>query len=343
VNNGYVSIRDRKVNCGAMEITQLEFFLMVVEQGSFSKAALRVYRTQPAVSIAIRRLEEEIGAPLFDRSQKTPTLTEAGELVYDYARRILALRDQAQNVVAELRSLKRGRVRIGANESTSLYILPHLILEYREQHPNVKVEIFRQVSERLPREVLDRNVNFALLAFEPVDRDLESFPILQDELVLIMSPDDPLAKRESLKIEELGDQSFVAHNVKTASRNKVVETFEQHHTPLNITLELATVETIKRFVQLKIGLAFVPRMCVAEELERGTLVTVPVPELSYFRTLWVTHRRNVTHSHAAAAFLEVLRERARTAHLGAEVQEQGRDKKSKSADSADSTEGGCEL
>ena len=294
----------------SMELTQLEFFLMVVEQGSFSKAAVRVYRTQPAVSIAIRRLEEEIGAPLFDRSQKTPTLTDAGELVYDYARRILALRDQAQDVVSELRSLERGRVRIGANESTSLYILPHLILQYREQHPNVKVEIFRQVSERLPREVLDRSVDFALLAFEPVDTDLESFPILQDELVLIMNPDDPLAKRESLKIEELGERSFVAHNVKTASRHKVIEAFEQHHTPLNITLELATVETIKRFVQLKIGLAFVPRMCVAEELERGTLATVPVPELSYFRTLWVTHRRNITLSHAAAAFLEVLRERA---------------------------------
>jgi DNA-binding transcriptional LysR family regulator len=296
-----------------MELTQLEFFIMVVEQGSFSKAAVRVYRTQPAVSIAIRRLEEEIGAPLLDRSQKTPTLTDAGELVYDYAQRILMLRDQAQNVVSELRALERGRVRIGANESTSLYILPHLILEYRAQHPNVKVEIFRYVSERLPREVLDRNVDFAVLAFEPTDGDLESFPILQDELVLIMSPDDPLAKRESLKIEELGEQSFVAHNVKTSSRHKVIETFAQHHTPLNITIELATVETIKRFVQLKIGLAFVPRMCVAEELERGTLATVPVPELSYFRTLWVTHRRHTSLSHAAAAFLEVLHQHASTA------------------------------
>src|SRR5882672_414368 len=296
-----------------MELTQLEFFLMVVEQGSFSKAAVRVYRTQPAVSIAIRRLEEEIGAPLLDRSQKTPTLTDAGELVYDYAKRILALRDQAQNVVSELRSLERGRVRIGANESTSLYLLPHLILEYRERHPNVKVEIFRHVSERLPREVLDRNVDFAVLAFEPVDDDLESFPILQDRLVLIMSPDHPLAKRESVKIKELGEESFLAHNVQTASRHKVIETFAQHHTPLNITLELATVETIKRFVQLKIGLAFVPRMCVAEELERGTLATVPVPELSYFRTLWVTHRRNTSLSHAAAAFLAVLHQHASTA------------------------------
>src|SRR5436190_7297071 len=215
-----------------MELTQLEFFLMVVEQGSFSKAAVRVYRTQPAVSIAIRRLEEEIGAALFGRSQKTPVLTEVGELVHDYAKRMLALRSQAQDAVAELKSLQRGIVRIGANESTSLYLLPHLILDYRARHPDVKVEIFRHTSEHLPREVLDRNVDFALLAFEPVDTDLESFPILQDELVLIMNPDDPLAKRGSLKIEELGERSFVAHNVKTASRHKVIETFEQHHTPL---------------------------------------------------------------------------------------------------------------
>lgn len=290
-----------------MELTQLEFFITVVEEGSFSKAATRVFRTQPAVSIAIRRLEEEVGAPLFERSQKTPTLTEVGEMVYDYAKRMLALRDQARETVAELRELKRGRVRIGANESTSLYLLPHLILQYREQHPNVKVEIYRHVSERLPREVLDRNVDFALLAFEPEDSSLESFPILRDELVLIMHPEHELAQRDSVTIKELGKESFLAHNVKTASRFKVIEVFAQHHTPLNITLELATVETIKRFVQLKIGLAFVPRMCVSEELERGTLATIRVSGLTYHRTLWATHRRQMTFSHAAAAFLEVLR------------------------------------
>jgi DNA-binding transcriptional LysR family regulator len=294
-----------------MEFSQLEFFVTVVEEGSFSKAALRVYRTQPAVSIAIRRLEEEIGAPLFERSQKTPVLTDAGELLYDYAKRILSLRDQAFNVVAELKSLQLGRVRIGANESTSLYLLPHLILEYRALHPNVLVEIFRQSSERLPREVLDRNVDFAVMAFEPVDGDLESFPVSQDELVLITHPEHYLAKRESVTVEELGNQPFLAHNVKTGSRYKVMETFAQHHTPLNITLELATVETIKRFVQLKIGLAFVPRMCVAEELDRGSLVSVPVNDLSYVRTLWVTHRRGMTFSHAAAAFLTILHDHAR--------------------------------
>ena len=294
-----------------MEMTQLEFFLQVIAEGSFSKAADAVGRTQPAVSIAVRRLEEEVGAQLFDRSQKTPTLTEAGAVIQDYARRILALRDQARGAVSELRTLRRGLVRVGANESTSLYLLPQIILAFRERHPEVKVEIYRHVSEHLPREVLARNVDFAVLAFEPVDRDLESFCVLRDELALILHPTHPLASRDEVTIEELGGEPFLAHNVRTGSRNKVVETFAEHHTPLNITLELATVETIKRFVQLNVGLAFVPRMCVREELERRTLASVPVRGLSYTRTLWVAHGRNATHSHAAAAFLAVLRQHAR--------------------------------
>jgi DNA-binding transcriptional LysR family regulator len=294
-----------------MEMTQLEFFLQVIAEGSFSKAADAVGRTQPAVSIAIRRLEEEVGAPLFDRSQKTPTLTETGAVIQDYARRILALRDQARGAVSELRALRRGLVRVGANESTSLYLLPQVILAFRERHPEVKVEIYRHVSERLPREVIQGNVDFAVLAFEPADRDLESFCVLRDELALILNPAHPLAARDEVTIEELGGEPFLAHNVRTGSRNKVVEAFAEHHTPLNITLELATVETIKRFVQLNVGLAFVPRMCVREELERGTLASVPVRGLSHTRTLWVTHRRNATHSHAASAFLSALRRHAR--------------------------------
>src|ERR1044072_9565712 len=101
-----------------MEMTQLELFLQVIAEGSFSKAADAVSRTQPAVSIAIRRLEEEVGAPLFDRSQKTPTLTEAGVAIQDYAQRILTLRDQARGAVAELRELKRGLGPLGAKERT---------------------------------------------------------------------------------------------------------------------------------------------------------------------------------------------------------------------------------
>src|SRR6185503_20094468 len=174
-------------------------------------------------------------------------------------------RDQVGQAIGELQSMKRGRVRVGANESTSLYLLPELILTFRERYPDVKVEIFRQVSSRLPRELLDRTIDFGLMAFEPIDRELESFPVLKDELVLIMSPKHPLAGRPSVKVKELANEPFVAHNVNSGSRVKVIEAFARQHTPLNITLELATIETIKRFVQKRVGLAFVPRMCVREE------------------------------------------------------------------------------
>ena len=293
-----------------MEMGQLEYFSRVVQEKSFSKAADKVFRTQPAVSIAIRRLEEEIGLALLDRTQKAPVLTEAGQIVYDYAQRILALRDQVSEAIAEMQSLKRGRIRVGANESTSLYLLPELILRYREQHPEVKVEIFRHVSSRLPREVLERSIDFALTASEPADRDIEAFPLLKDELVLIMSPKHPLAGRSSVKIKELGKESFIAHNVKSGSRVKVIEAFARQHTSLNISLELATIETIKRFVQKRVGLAFVPRMCVREELDRGVLVSVPVRGLTHNRTLWAAHRRGANFSPAAAAFLQLLRSRA---------------------------------
>ena len=288
-------------------MAQLEYFTRVVQEKGFSKAASRVFRTQPAVSIAIRRLEEEIGSPLLDRSQKVPVLTEAGQVVFDYAQRILGLRDEVGQAIQDLQNLKSGRVRVGANESTSLYLLPELILTFREKYPDVKVEISRQVSSRLPRELLDRTIDFGLMAFEPVDRELESFPVLKDELILIMSPKHPLASRPSVKVKDLANEPFVAHNVNSGSRAKVIETFARQHTPLNITLELATIETIKRFVQKRVGLAFVPRMCVREELARGVLVSVPVRGLTHNRTLWAAHRRGTNLSPAGTAFLNLLR------------------------------------
>ncbi|HEX5883479.1 MAG TPA: LysR substrate-binding domain-containing protein [Pyrinomonadaceae bacterium] len=297
-----------------MEMAQLEYFMRVVQEKGFSKAASRVFRTQPAVSIAIRRLEEEIGLPLLERSQKVPVLTEAGQVVFDYAQRILGLRDEVGQAIRDLQHLKSGRVRVGANESTSLYLLPELILTFRQQYPDVKVEISRQVSSRLPRELLDRTIDFGLMAFEPVDRELEAFPVLTDELVLIMSPKHSLAGRSSVKVKELGGEPFVAHNVNSGSRVKVIETFARQHTPLNITLELATIETIKRFVQKRVGLAFVPRMCVREELTRGVLVSVPVRGLTHTRTLWAAHRRGTPLSPAATAFLNLLRKHTQDAN-----------------------------
>ena len=289
-----------------MELMQLEMFVAMVEEGSFHKAAERVFRTQPALSMAIRKLEEEIGGPVFDRSNRTQyVLTDTGEALYDYARRLLSLRDEALTSLKELQSLQAGRIRIGANESTSLYLLPKLILAFREQCPNIKIEVFRQVSKKLPLELRQRNLDIALLSFKPDDRELEATPLMQDTLALIASPAHRLSSETSVRIGDLGVESFVAHNVHSPSREKVIGTFRDRGTPLNITIEIATIETIKKFVAMNLGLAFVPLMCVQEEVTRKELVVIPVEDFHHERSLWLVRRRGDGQSHAARAFIEL--------------------------------------
>jgi len=290
-----------------MEFAQLEALVIIAQERSFSRAAERLARTQPAISIAIKKLEEEIGVPLLDRARKNIALTDAGEVMFEYAQKIINLRSEATNSIKELRQLHHGKVTVGANESTSLYFLPNIILAYRQQHPHIKVEVYRTFSEQLPRLVKEHRLDFALLAYEPHDSQLESFLVLHDEVVLIMNPQHRLAKKTKVTVQELGEESFLAHNVKSPAREKVIQFFRDHQVPLNISIELATIETIKRFVEMDLGVAFAPRMCVQEEIRTGKLVTVPVQGLEIKRTLRVVYLRDRVLSQAAAAFLQLVK------------------------------------
>jgi DNA-binding transcriptional LysR family regulator len=307
-----------------MELMQLEMFVAMVEEESFHKAAERVLRTQPAVSMALRKLEQEIGSLLFDRSNRNACVpTDTGEVLYDYAKRLLNLRDEALATLEQLQNLKSGRIRIGANESTSLYVLPNLILAFRKQYPEIKIEVFRQLSARLPNDLRQRNLDLALLSFVPEDSDLEATPIMRDELVLILGPQHHLADRKLVHIRELGAESFIAHNVRSPSREKVIEAFRRFQTPLNITIEIATIETIKRFVAMNLGVAFVPLMCVREDLDRGELKVIPVEGFRHERTLWVVRRRTEAHSHAAQAFMGVIEPLAKKLRCAQQTAETG--------------------
>lgn len=290
-----------------MEFAQLEAFIAIAQEQSFSRAAERLARTQPAISIAIKKLEDEVGAPLLDRTRNHIGLTEAGTILFEYAQKIVHLRSEAAEAIKELRQLHRGKVTVGANESMSLYFLPNVILAYRQQYPQIKVEVYRTFSEQLPRLLKEHRVDLALLAYDPQDRQLESFVVKRDELVLIMSPRHRLANKTKVTVQELGQESFLAHNVKSPTRDKVIQFFRDHQVPLNISIELATIETIKRFVELDLGLALVPRMCVEEEIRTGRLATVPVQGLKIKRTLRVAYLRDRILSHAAAAFLHLVK------------------------------------
>jgi DNA-binding transcriptional LysR family regulator len=286
---------------------QLEMLVAAVEEGSLHKAAERVFRTQPAVTMALRKLEDELGAPLFDRSNRAEaTLTETGKVFYEYAKRLLGLRNEALAAVADVHGLRRGSVRIGANEITNLYLLPKLILAFRQQHPDIRIEVARQLSTRLPQELRERNLDLAILSFLPEGGDFEAKPIMRDGLALIVSPEHRFAGRDQVFVPDLGAEAFIVPKGSSGSRRTLVDVFKSFQTPLNVAIENSSFEAIKKLVAVNAGVAFVPRMCLQEELARGELVIVPVEGFPHERTLWVVRRRSDAHSHAAQAFFTIV-------------------------------------
>lgn len=288
-----------------MELHELEVFLTVARERSFSRAARLVFRTQPAISAAVRRLEEELGEQLFDRSSKSPALTDAGELLLGYAERLLNLRAEVRPALAELRHLQHGRVRVGANETGALYLLPQ-IARYRALYPKIRVEVVRSLSRHVPEELRKRNLDLGILSYRPADSGLSSAVVYQDRLCFIVHPSHRLARRRRIPLQELGKEIFAAHNIPSPYRERVLRTFEKRRVPLHMDIELPTVEAIKRFVQMGQAVALIPRMCCEEELAKRTVVEVEVPELHIERTLRVVFRCGDPLSHAARAFLEVL-------------------------------------
>jgi DNA-binding transcriptional LysR family regulator len=290
-----------------MEFMQLEMFVTVVDESSVVRAAERVHRTQPAVSIALRKLEDEIGTPLFDKSNRQDIkLTEAGELLYEYAMRLITLRNEAVTAIDDLNNLRMGKLRVGANESVSLYLLPTITSCFQKNYPNVKIEVQCHNSDNLLQDLKERKLDIALLSHLPEDNEYDATPIMHDELVLITSREHHLAHQENVCIKELGDESFIAEDVCSPWRRKFVEAFKKRQTPLNIIVDNAPIETIKKMVEMNLGVGFVPLMCVQEEVERGKLALVTLKDFHQERTLWAVQRRRAVHSFAAKTFMRVV-------------------------------------
>lgn len=287
-----------------MDFFQLETFLAVVQSGSFSGAAKIVHRTQPAVSQIVRKLEDEVGEPLLDRSSRDGRLTDAGRVLQEYAQKMLNLRTEARASLKELGQFQRGTLTIAANEFTSLYLLD-VLEEFRRFSPMIKVAVQRALASSIATQVADHTVELGVLSFRPESSSLQSVVVFRDELVLVMPPAHPLAGSKSVSIRQLGAESFVAHNVVSPYRLKVLEAFKKHKTPLNMDVEMPTIESIKRFVAAGNGVALVPHISVAPELGRGELVSVPVQELKLERKLRIVYRKGGQLSHAARAFLKV--------------------------------------
>jgi DNA-binding transcriptional LysR family regulator len=289
-----------------MEFYPLKVFLMVAGEKSFSRAAEKLLRTQPAVSLAIQKLESDLQEKLIDRSGKELLLTDAGRIVHDYARRFENLEADLENALAELRDNSAGRLVVGANESTSLYLLGH-IERYRRLYPKVKVQVRRSLSSQIPSQLIDGELELGVISYDPEDDRLLSRVIYTDHLAFVVSPQHRFADRDEVSINELGMETFIAHNVLSPYRAVVLKEFQRHKVPLNMDVEMPTVETIRKMVQRNEGVAFLPHMCVDQDVEQNVLREIKVKELSVDRKIRLVCPAKRSLSHAARAFLELVR------------------------------------
>jgi len=263
-----------------MDLFQLETFLAVAREGSFSRAAKKLFRTQPAVSQTVRKLEVELGEPLFDRSSRDGVLTDAGRVLETYALRLLNTRNEALVALDDLRQMLKGKLSVSANEFTCLYLLP-VLDEFRHLYPMIKVAVQRSLASHISDELINHSTELGVLTFRPEDSLLRSIVVYRDDIAFVVPPQHPLASAEEVTIRQLGTEWFVAHNVPSPYREKVVEAFLRQHVPLQTPVELPTIEAIKKFVGMSKGVALIPSICVETEVARGELVRVPVRDLHF--------------------------------------------------------------
>jgi DNA-binding transcriptional LysR family regulator len=291
-----------------MDLASLQVFQAVVRERSFSRAAEKLYRTQPAVSISIRKLEEWVGQPLFVRGSGAKMLTDAGMLLVEYADRMLNLREEIRKGMKELRGLERGQLSIGVNESSIHALLPALD-RYRRLHPGVHIRVQRVFSRDVPRELLSHHLDIGVISYLPEERELAAAEFRRDALVLVVWPGHRLAKRREADLTELGQETFVGHIVESPYRQRVMQMFARHRVPLQMELELPTIESIKLCVEMKRGVAIVPRMCVEQEIARGDLRELRIKQMRITRKLYLVYRQDRPLTAAAQELIAMLREK----------------------------------
>jgi DNA-binding transcriptional LysR family regulator len=299
-----------------MEILQLEHFIAVVEEGSFTRAAERVSRTQPAVSQSIRRLEDEVDAPLFVRGSHTIALTPAGQTLLQFARRMLDLRSEAKHALGDLKGLNTGSVSVSAHESAALYLLPSPIRSFLDRFPAVKVGIYRHRVEDIPARVADREIDIGFVTKEPAIRDLRVSQVHVDSIILVASPEHPLAQsRQPVTVRALGAERFITHHLCVSVAAQIRKVFEDHETPYRVSVELCSFEAVKDFVRQNVGLAMLPRLSVLPQLQDGSLVHVPVQGFDIQRRTLAVFRDRRYMSDASRELLTTIRRFDWTQHL----------------------------
>jgi DNA-binding transcriptional LysR family regulator len=287
-----------------MDFDQLETFIDVARLSSFSRAAEKRFRTQPAISSQIRSLEEEVGARLLDRSGGKVSLTASGKLFLKFAEDTLDVRKAVVTAIAETERVPRGEIVVGANEGTCLHILPEVFAHFKKQYPDVSVNIRRADYSKVLESVIDNSVDFGVVSLPITDTRLTAVPIHRDELVLIVPPRHPLAKLKSAAAADIAQYPLVMPKV-GHTRDALDELFHQKKLKPRYAMEVDSSELLKRFVAADVGVGFIARSHVQEDVQARVLATVPLAEAQIRRDLALVFRKDKALSRAALAFIDI--------------------------------------
>jgi len=287
-----------------MDFDQLETFLEVARLSSFSRAAERRFRTQPAISSQIRALEEEVGARLLDRSGGKVAITAAGKVFQKYAEETLEQRRVTLIALAEMQRVPRGEIVVSANEGTCLHILPEVFAEFKQQYPNVAVSVKRLEHNKILEAIIDNSCDFGIVSLPVPDKRLTVVPIHRDELIVITPPRHPLAKRSKATMAEVIEYPLLLPKV-GRTRDALEELFHERRLKPIVSMELDSSELLKRFVAADVGIGFIPRSHVAEDVRANALAALTLADASIQRDLALVFRKDKALSRAALAFIDI--------------------------------------
>jgi DNA-binding transcriptional LysR family regulator len=290
-----------------MELYQFEAFIAVAEEHSFTKAAERVFRTQAAVSVAIKKLEDEVGVQLLTRDSHGCLPTDAGVVLLGYARRIVELRNETQSALGEFTRLGAGHLSIAAHESASQYFLPDPIATFHRRFPEIKIETRLCSQAEVARLVADQVTALGVGVRQADLHGLRSELLHIDPLVLVVAPNHRLTHQASVMIADLNDEEFFVHHMRTPTADMVQRTFDEHGTRFKVVAEMWNFETVKQFVKAGAGIALIPLSVCRQDAAQGTVVVVPVQNLDVARRIEVVYREKIELLPPAREFLHILR------------------------------------
>jgi DNA-binding transcriptional LysR family regulator len=288
-----------------MNFDSLEGFLEVAKVRNFSRAASVLYRTQPTLSQQIQRLEKEFGGKLFDRDFKAVRLTQAGVTLRRYAEELLALRSEALEAIGQIKENPRGSLRIGTNDATCLYVLPNALAALRRLYPQVQVNIYRNFSHKIVEKIQEGNLEIGIVSLPRNVKGLEIIPIFSAELKVLLPADHPLVDKNENTPAEISFYPLLLP--KTGRTRKMIEDLlRPYKKTLQISMELASVEIIKKYVAAGIGISLLPEAFAQTEVAAGTLKLIPLQGRKLFRELGLVYRRGSPLSLPAKAFVNIV-------------------------------------